>query len=152
MSSTMPKSHFWEVAIRTECLTSSMNFFPAASVYIYQYWISSAPLFPSHSVSFSKVHLGVSHVAFFIPVTLLFEGWVVFPGYRTKDHCGSCRKKLPKEKYAKFSAPNIQKLGNSRIKNPSYHWMTQCFTSHLPLQCTLAIVYSPHSTLSIEVF
>lgn len=49
----------WEVAIRPECITLSIKFSPAASVYICLYWISSVPLFPSHSISFSKVHLGI---------------------------------------------------------------------------------------------
>lgn len=49
----------WELAIRPECITLSIKFSPAASVYICLYWISSVPLFPSHSISFSKVHLGI---------------------------------------------------------------------------------------------
>lgn len=110
---------------------------------------------PFVSQSFCFIQRGascVSRVAFLYQLPSYLRAglysWVIEP----KITVVLAGKNSQRKRYAKFSVSSIQKLGNSRINNPSYHGMTQCFTSHLPLQCTLAIVYSPHSTLSIEVF
>lgn len=145
MSSTMPKSHFWEVVIRTECFTWSINFF--LQLHQFTFVCTEFPLslcIPVILFNLARCILVCLVWPVYISHPVLW-GLHFSPGLQNQRLLWFLQEKTPKGKgllsfgvwYSKaWKWQNTQLPLNDSVVN-------RCFASHLPLQSTLANVYSP---------